>query len=152
MTGSVSGESISAMVCLACADKLLITNGECLADHHCKLPNCKTCARNHDNAEVCIRCEDEFVLDPVNDKCVKQITEGCLVLDESDTLTCGECLPGFYSGKGDTCVKTDVYEIGNDFDTTMGSVDKSLDRRDSDEEFAKVLGIVFCLVFGVLFQ
>lgn len=136
VTDNVAGQNINTIVCLACADKMLITEGDCIPDNVCQLENCKTCARNYEKKEVCIRCEDEYVLNPISGKCVTQTTENCLALDENDTNLCGECVPGSYSAENKTCLITEAYDSTKDFDT--GSSTSINDDKDDQDENKKV--------------
>lgn len=112
-----AGANLRAVVCMACADKILLTNGECSPLNKCKEMNCRSCAHGNNNKEICIRCEDKFVLNPLTGGCVKQITDGCLTLDNNDTNFCGLCIPGYFGSKSDTCVLTKVYDSTKDFNT-----------------------------------
>ena len=156
---NVSGQNISAIVCLACADKMLITNGECSAEHLCQQTHCRTCSRGANNSEVCIRCEDDFVMNPLTGECRTQVMKGCLALDDKDTSACGECVPGTYSTVNDTCAVTDAYDSTKDFDTKSSTTDNkaSTDKSDKntpadEDEFSGINIVAMIAVVAVLFK
>ena len=155
---NVSGQNISTVVCLACADNILIKDGECNKTSQCQQPNCKVCSIEQ-QSEVCIRCQEGFVLDPTDGECVEQITKGCLALDDKDTVSCAECIPGYYSSADDKCTITEIYDSSKDFDTkpTGGTTVTENDEGDNNNEGKDIERTAITLmsllfILGVLFH
>jgi hypothetical protein len=95
------------------------------------------------------------VLNPLTGGCVKQITEGCLALDDNDTKGCGECLPNFYSAKDDTCLATKVYDSSKDFITTSNNTttrnnNTVITTDQNNKEQDKSAGIGLALIMAVV--